>query len=258
MLATFDISNTRITIGFFDAAELRAHLTLAADARRTADEYGLLLSAFLREQGIARGDIEGAAVASVMPTLTGVFEQACRQMLRVRALVVGEATRSGIRLATRNPREVGADRIVNAIAVQHLHGSPAIVVDLDTATAFDVVAEDGSYAGSIIAPGLALSAEALAQNTSRLQRVQLSKPAAVVGKDTIGALQSGLVYGHVALIEGLVERIRAEIAQPNAVVVATGELAPLLSGETRCIDRIEPWLSLIGLRLFYERNQEDG
>jgi len=121
---------------------------------------------------------------------------------------------------------VGADRIVNAIAVQHLHGSPAIVVDLDTATSFDIVAPDGSYAGSVIAPGLALSAEALAQHTSRLQGVRLGKPSTVVGKDTIGALQAGLIYGHVALIEGLVERIRSEIEQPDAVVVATGELAP--------------------------------
>ncbi len=258
MLATFDISNTRITTGIFDGAELRAHFAAAADPRRTADEYGLLLSAFLQQEGIARGDIEGAAVASVVPTLTGTFQHVCSRVLHVRPLVVGEATRTGIRLATRNPREVGADRIVNAIAVQHLHGSPAIVVDLDTATAFDVVVPDGSYAGSVIAPGLALSAEALAQHTSRLQRVQLSKPATVVGKDTISALQAGLVYGHVALIEGLVERIRTEIARPDAVVVATGELAPLLAGETRCIERIEPWLSLIGLRLLYERNQEAG
>jgi type III pantothenate kinase len=258
MLATIDISNTRVTTGLFDGAEMRAHFAAAADARRTADEYALLLSAFLREEGIPRGDVRGAAIASVVPALTGVFEQVCSRVLRVRPLVVGDAARIGIRLATRNPREVGADRIVNAIAVQHLHGSPAIVVDLDTATAFDIVAPDGSYAGSVIAPGLALSAEALAQHTSRLQRVQLSKPTTIVGKDTIGAIQSGLIYGHIALIEGLVERIRSEIAQPTAVVVATGELAPLLAVETRCIDRIEPWLSLIGLRLFYERNQEAG
>jgi type III pantothenate kinase len=162
-----------------------------------------------------------------------------------------------MRIATQNPREVGPDRIVNALAAQHLVGSPVIVVDLDTATAFDVVAADGSYAGTVIAPGLALSAEALAQRTSRLQRVELVKPRSVIGKDTISAVQSGLVHGHSAMVEGLVARIRAELDAPTAPVVATGELGALIAAETGCIDRLEPALSLIGLRLFYERNQAE-
>ena len=255
MLATFDISNTRIKAGIFDGPELRATFSLAADVRRTADEYAVLLDGFLREERIPRREVHGAAIASVVPPLTGIFEQAASRLFRQQALVVGAAgTRAGIRIATQQPRELGADRIVNAIAVQHLHGSPAIVVDFDTATAFDVVAPDGSYAGTIIAPGLALAAEALFQHTSRLQRVELTKPKTAIGRDTISALLSGVVLGHVALVEGLIGRIRSELGSP-AVVVATGELAALVAAETSVVDRVEPWLTQIGLRLFYELNQ---
>lgn len=253
MLATFDISNTRIKAGIFDGADLRATFSLAADVRRTADEYAVLLAGLLREERIARGDIHGAAIASVVPPLTGIFEHVCGRLFRQPPLVVGAGTRAGIRIATQQPRELGADRIVNAIAVQHLHGSPAIVVDFETATAFDIVAADGSYSGTIIAPGLALAAEALFQHTSRLQRFELAKPKAVIGKDTVGALLSGAVLGHVALVEGLIARIQAELDGP-AVVVATGELAALVAEQTRCIDRVEPWLAHVGLRLFHELN----
>jgi len=254
VLATFDISNTRIKAGIFDGSELRTTFALAADVRRTADEYAVLLDGLLREERIQRREVLGAAIASVVPPLTGIFEQVCGRLFRQQALVVGAGTRAGIRIATQQPRELGADRIVNAIAVQHLHGSPAIVVDMETATAFDVVAADGSYAGTIIAPGLALAAEALFQHTSRLQRVELSRPKTVIGRDTVGALLSGVVLGHVALVEGLIGRIRAELGSP-AVVVATGELASLVASETSVVDRIEPSLALIGLRLFYELNR---
>jgi type III pantothenate kinase len=254
VLATFDISNTRIKAGIFDGQELRATFSLAADVRRTADEYAVLLDGFLREEQITRRQVHGAAIASVVPPLTGIFEQVCTRLFRQQPVVVGAGTRAGIRIATHQPRELGADRIVNAIAVQRLHGSPAIVVDFDTATSFDVVAADGSYAGTIIAPGLALGAEALVQHTSRLSRVELARPKTVIGRDTIGALLSGTVLGHVALVEGLIARIKAELGS-EAIVVATGELAALVAGETSVVDRIEPWLALIGLRLFYELNR---
>ncbi|MCC7367699.1 MAG: type III pantothenate kinase [Chloroflexi bacterium] len=258
MLATFDISNTRIKAGIFEREELRATFSLAADVRRTADEYAVLLDGFLREEGVARRDVQGAAIASVVPPLTGAFEQVCTRLFKRQALVVGgPGTRAGIRIATQQPRELGADRIVNAIAVQQLYGSPAIVVDFDTATSFDVVAADGSYAGAIIAPGLSLAAEALFQHTSRLQRFEVTHPRTVIGKDTVSALLSGAVLGHVAMIEGMIARVRAELGQP-AIVVATGELAALVAGETTVIDRIEPWLALVGLRLFYQRNEGHG
>ena len=254
MLATFDISNTRIKAGIFDGEDLRATFSLAAEVRRTADEYAVLLDGLLREERVQRRDIHGVAIASVVPPLTGIFEQVSGRLFRQQAVVVGHATRAGIRIATQQPRELGADRIVNAIAVQHLHGSPAIVVDVETATSFDVVAADGSYAGTVIAPGLALAAEALFQHTSRLQRVELTRPKSAIGRDTIGALLSGTVYGHVALVEGLLARIKAELGSP-AIVVATGELASLVAAETDAIDRVEPWLAHVGLRLFYELNR---
>ncbi|MGE3269132.1 MAG: type III pantothenate kinase [Chloroflexota bacterium] len=253
MLATFDISNTRIKAGIFEGDRLRATFSLAADVRRTADEYAVLLDGFLREERIGRKEVHGAAIASVVPPLTGTFEQVCTRLFHRPPLVVGAGTRAGIRIATQQPREVGADRIVNAIAVQRLYGSPAIVVDFDTATSFDIVAADGAYAGTIIAPGLALAAEALFQHTSRLQRFEFTKPKAVIGKDTISALVSGAVLGHVAMVEGLIARVRAELGAP-VIVVATGELASLVAAETQIIDRIEPWLALVGLRLFHELN----
>jgi type III pantothenate kinase len=254
VLATFDISNTRIKAGIFDGPDLRATFSLAADVRRTTDEYAVLLDGLLREERIGRRDVHGVAIASVVPPLTGLIEQVCERLFRQPPLVVGAGTRAGIRIATQQPRELGADRIVNAIAVQHLHGSPAIVVDLETATAFDVIGADGSYAGTVIAPGLALASEALFQHTSRLQRVELTKPKAVIGKDTATALLSGAVFGHVALVEGLIARIKAELGG-SAVVVATGELASLVAGQTASIDRVEPWLAHEGLRLFYELNR---
>jgi type III pantothenate kinase len=254
VLATFDISNTRIKAGVFDGDQLQATFSLAADVRRTADEYAVLLDGFLREERIPRQEVHGAAIASVVPPLTGTFEAVCTRLFRERALVVGgPGTRAGIRIATQQPRELGADRIVNAIAVRRLYGGPAIVVDFDTATSFDVVATDGAYIGTIIAPGLTLAAEALFQHTSRLQRFEVTHPKAVIGKDTVSALLSGAVLGHVAMIEGLIARIRAELGQP-ATVVATGELAQLVAGETTVIDRIEPWLALVGLRLFHDLN----
>lgn len=256
MLAAIDISNTRVTVGLFEDARLRAHASFAADTHRTVDDYSLLLASYFREEELPREHVNGAVVSSVVPPLTDLFAQVCLRVLGVMPLVVGSATRTGIRIATQNPREVGADRIVNALAVQALYGSPAIVVDLDTATAFDVVAADGSYAGSVIAPGLALGAEALAQRTARLQRVHLVRPKSVIGRDTITALQSGLIYGHVAMVEGIVGRIRAELHALGAPVIATGDLAPVLAAETSSITGIEPWLTLIGLRLFYNRNLE--
>jgi type III pantothenate kinase len=254
VLATFDISNTQIRAGIFDGVEPRATFSWAADVRRTVHEYAVLLDSGLHEEGLSRRDIHGAAIGSVVPPLTGVFEQLSERLFRQRPVVVGVATRTAIRIATHQPREVGADRIANAIAVQRLHGSPAIVVDFDTATSFDVVAADGSYAGTVIAPGLTLATEALFQHTSRLARVELTKPRAVIGKDTAGALLSGAVFGHVAMVEGLIARIRAELGEP-AIVVATGDLAALVADQTSSIDRIEPWLTLIGLRMFYELNQ---
>jgi type III pantothenate kinase len=257
VLATFDVSNTRITLGLLEGEAVRATCALAADPHRTADEYALLVAGFLRERGLTPEQIASAVVASVVPPLTETIGHVCRRVFLTRPLVVGAGTRTGIRISTRNPREVGPDRIVNAVAAIHLHGSPAIVVDFDTATVFDVIAADGSYAGCAIAPGLSLAAEALVRQASLLPRVELCAPDTAVGRDTASALQSGVVLGHCALVEGMVARIRLEIGE-QSVVVATGDLAPLIAAGVPAIQHVAPHLSLLGLRLIHELNAREG
>ncbi|HVA24885.1 MAG TPA: type III pantothenate kinase, partial [Chloroflexota bacterium] len=222
---------------------------------RPAEEYAFLLSGLLAQEGINREHVDSVALASVVPPLTERFEQLCERLFGRKALVVGAGARTGVHVATHNPREVGTDRILNAAAAFHLFGGPLIVLDFGTATVFDVVGEDGAYLGTAMAPGLAVSAEALFQAASRLHRVDLVRPRSVVGKDSATALQAGIIFGHVAMVEGMVARIRAETGGCSRVI-ATGELAPLVAAETAIVDHVEPHLSLIGLRLLHELNQD--
>lgn len=253
MLIAFDVSNSRVGVGLFDGDQLAESFGMSTDVRRTPDEYSALLGAMLAERRIAPETITAAVVGSVVPPVTEAFSQLCAQRLGIQAMCVGAGTRTGIRIATHNPREVGTDRIVNAVAAHRLYGGPAIVVDLSTATAFDVVGADGTYLGSVIAPGLALSAEALFQQTSRLPRVDLTRPRSTVGKDTTSAVQAGLVYGHIAMVQGMLARIRAETGF-GGTVVGTGELATLIAEDVPEMSHIQPHLTLIGLRLIHELN----
>jgi type III pantothenate kinase len=255
LLAALDVSNTRVSVGVFDGPDLRTAFVLAADARWTADVYRVLLAGALREEGLRPEAIRHAVLACVLPPLTEPLEQVCGRLFGTRPLLIGApGVRTGIRIAALNPREVGPDRVANAVAAYELARGPATVVDFGTVTVFDAVGADGAYLGSAIAPGLALSAEAVFAHTSRLQRVELAPPRSVVGKDTVAALQSGLVYGHAALVDGMVARIAAELGQ-RAPVIATGELAPLVASVATSIDRVEPRLTLTGLRLLFERNR---
>jgi type III pantothenate kinase len=256
MLAVFDIGNAYVSAGVFDGDRLQGAFKLASDVRRPAEEYAFLLSGLLAQEGVNPEDIEGVAIASVVPPLTEPFEELAQRVFGRKALVVGAGTRTGVHVAMHNPREVGADRILNGAAAFHLYGGPLIVLDFSsTATSFDVVGPDGAYLGAATAPGLALSAEALFSAASRLHRVDLVRPRCVVGKDSVAALQSGIVLGHIAMVEGMVARIRAETAA-RSQVIATGELAALVAGETKVVDHVEPHLSLIGLRLLWELNQK--
>ena len=257
MLAVFDIGNAYVSAGVFQDDRLRAAFKLASDVRRPAEEYAFLLAGLVAQEGLDRAAVEGVAIASVVPPLTERFAQLSQQVFGCRPLIAGAGTRTGVHVAMHNPREVGTDRILNAIAGFHLHGGPLIVIDFGTATSFDVVGSEGAYLGSATAPGLALSAEALFQAASRLHRVDLVRPRCVVGKDSASALQSGIILGHTALVEGMVARIRAETGAASQVV-ATGELAPLIAAETQVIDHVEPHLSLIGLRLLWDLNREQG
>jgi type III pantothenate kinase len=255
VLIALDVSNTRVGVGLFDGDRLAQSFSLSTDVRRTPDEYSALLSVMLLEREVRPGCITAAVIGSVVPPVTEALAQLCARRLDVRPLCVGAGTRTGIRIATHNPRELGTDRVVNAVAAHRLYGGPATVVDFSTATSFDVVGADGTYLGSVIAPGLALSAEALFQQTSRLPRVDLAMPRAVVGKDTTSALQSGLVYGHISMVRGMIERIHAETGDSGSVI-ATGELASLLACQAPEINHLEPHLTLIGLRLIYELNRD--
>jgi len=254
MLLAVDVGNTNITIGVFDGSKLKATWRVATGVHRMPDEYASLLLNLFERQGIDASKITDAILCSVVPPLAGVFEEMCRRYLKVSPLVIEAGVKTGVRISMDNPREVGADRIVNAVAAHHLYGGAVIVIDLGTATTFDAVSEEGDYLGGAIAPGIAIATEALFARTAVLPRVELTHPKRAIGRNTVAAMQSGIVFGYAGLIEGIVGRIREEL-NGKAKVVATGGYAELLARETSVIDEINPDLTLIGLRLIYEMNK---
>jgi len=258
MLLALDIGNTNVTIGVFDGQELRATWRIATNLERLADEYAVLMLGLLRNENIEVSSVTQAIMASVVPDLAPVFEQLCRRYFGIDALVVGTGTRTGVRILYDNPREVGADRIVDVVAALHLYGPPPlIIVDFGTATVFDAVSAEGDYLGGAIAPGIGISSEALFERAAKLYRVELERPKSAIGKNTAGAIQSGTLFGYVGLIEGMVARFKAELGGA-ARVVATGGWAELLSKETSVFDAVDPNLTLTGLRLIHEAHMRAG
>jgi type III pantothenate kinase len=256
MLLAIDVGNTTITIGLFDGERLRATWRVATERRRLVDEYALSLLGLLNVEGVDVTEIRHASLASVVPDLVPVFEALCRQHLGVEPLVVGTGTRTGIRILYDSPRDVGTDRVADVVGAVNLYGPPPlIVVDLGTALVFDAISEEGDYLGGALAPGIHIAAEALADRAAKLYPVELTRPASAIGKNTVSALQSGLLFGYVGLIEGMVERFRQELGG-GARVVATGGWAELIARETAVIDVVDPDLTLHGLRLIYEANRE--
>jgi type III pantothenate kinase len=253
MLLAIDIGNTNITLGLWDGAAWRLQWRLSTIQRQTVDEYGIYLKMLLREVGMA-DRVDRVVFSSVVPPLTRTFAAVSQRYLDREAMQV-TAANAGIEIATEDPAEVGADRLVNAVAAYHLVRQAAIVVDMGTATTLDLITDDGALAGVVIAPGLELAADALAGRAARLGRVALEAPPHVLGRNTIHAVQSGLIYGNTALIEGMVARLRVEAKLPHAVVIGTGGLMRLIAPHTTVIDQIEPWLTLSGLRLIAERGQ---
>lgn len=254
MLLAIDIGNTNISLGVFAGDKLKATWRMATGIHRMADEYAALLLNMLERQNIAPSQIRGVVLCSVVPPLITVFEEVCRRYIEVLPLVVEAGIKTGVRILMDNPREVGPDRIVNAAAAHRLYGGPVIVIDLGTAITFDAVSKDGDYLGGAIAPGIAIATEALFNRTAMLPRVELVRPKKAIGRSTIAAMQSGIVYGYGALIEGMVNRIRQEL-EGEVKVVATGGYADLLARETSAIQVVNPDLTLIGLRLIYEMNR---
>jgi type III pantothenate kinase len=254
MLLAIDIGNSLVHAGVFDGSRLATTVRVASDTRRLADEYGLTLASILRLKGIDPSQITAACLCSVVPPLTVVLDQVCRSFFNVTPLIVTAGVRTGLRILYDNPRDVGADRIVDAVAAIELYGRPVIVVDFGTATVFDAVSRDGEYLGGAIAPGIQVAAEALFLNTSQLRRVELVAPKSAIGQNTTAAMQSGLVLGYADLVTGIVRRFKALLGQ-DARVIGTGGLAQVIAKEAEVFDAINPDLTLIGLQLIYQMNQ---
>jgi type III pantothenate kinase len=255
MLLAIDIGNTNIKLGIFDGDRLKATWNLATGIHRTSDEYGGVLLNLMERKKVLPSKITGVALCGVVPPLLSTFVELCKKYLNTEPLVVEAGVKTGMRIRLDNPREAGSDRVVDAVAAQNLYGKPVIIIDLGTATTFDVVSKEGDYLGGAIAPGIVIATEALYTRTAALPRIGLSHPKQVIGKNTISAMQSGIIFGYIGLIEGMIQRIEQELGS-KAKVVATGGQAYPLAEEIPAIDVINPDLTLIGLRLIYEMNKE--
>lgn len=253
MLLAADVGNTEIVLGVFRGPDLEHTWRLSTQAERTPDELALTLSGFLAQRGMAfESQVTGLVVASVVPDVTATIREMAGRYFPFPPVIVGPGVKTGVPILTDNPREVGADRVVNALAAHTLTGGPAVVVDFGTATNFDVVSAKGEFVGGVIAPGMQASAASLFSRTARLTRVELSAPPDVVGKSTVEAIQSGLIFGTAGEVDAIVTRIRDVL--PGATAIATGGLAPVVLPHTTSIDRHEPWLTLEGLRMVFEKN----
>ena len=254
MLLTIDIGNTNLTLGLYEGDKLGAHWRLATDHKRMPDEYGLQFLGLLQNAGKTLDEITGISLASVVPPLTGRVLQACREYLKQEPLVVDAGVKTGIKIRYEDPRAVGADRVCDAVAVMKLYGGPACVVDFGTATSFNALTKDGEYLGGAITAGINLAAEALFTHAAKLPHIDLQVPPSVIGRNTVHAMQSGLLFGYVSMVEGMVARFRSELGS-DMKVIATGGLAEVVAKETKVIDIIAPWLTLEGLRILWNLNQ---
>ena len=253
MLLTIDVGNTNITLGLYEGDTLGPRWRIATDHQNMPDQYGLQFMGMLNHAGIKVAQLTGICLASVVPPLTGIVVEACRKYLEKDPLVVDAGTKTGVSILYEDPRAVGADRIVDAAAVQKLYGGPACVVDFGTGTTFDAISEAGEYLGGAIAPGINIAAEALFSRGAKLMRVDLQRPPSPIGRNTTHALQSGLLFGYVGLVEGLVARFREELG-PKMKVIATGGLAEIVAKESEVLEIIAPWLTLDGLHIIWGLN----
>lgn len=254
MLLAIDIGNSNIVIGIFQGEKLQADWRIATDLHRTADEYAAILLNLIPRMGIEGSMVNEAIMCSVVPHLEVAFGTLCRRYFGIAPLVVEAGVKTGVRVFTDNPREVGADRVVNAAAAHKLYGGPVIVIDFGTATTFDAVSAEGDYLGGAIAPGINIAAEALFTRTAKLPQVEPVRPKHSIGRNTVTAIQSGLFFGYIGMVEGIVARIKQELGG-EARTVATGGYADIMAQETPVIQAVNPHLTLIGLRLIHELNR---
>jgi type III pantothenate kinase len=259
VLLAIDVGNTNIVLGVFDGNELRWSWRLATHRERTSDELGILVSELFVHVDLPRERISGVILSSVVPPLTRPVTEMCQRYFSRKALVVDPATNSGMTVLYEPKTDVGADRVVNAVAAYELYGrprsTPLVVVDFGTATTFDAITAGGEYLGGVICPGVQISADALFQRAARLPRVDVQRPATVIGRTTVTSMQSGLFFGYVGMVDGIVARMRGELGAPRAVCVGTGGLAEIIAAETDTIEEVNPDLTLLGLKMIWQRNK---
>ena len=255
MLLAVDVGNTQTVLGLYDGDELVEHWRVATEAERTGDEIAALVVRLLELRELGFEDMDGVALSSTVPSLVRSYEELADRYAHAALLVIGPGTKTGIPILFDDPRQVGPDRIVNAVSARERYGAPCIVVDFGTSTNFDVVSPEGEYVGGVLAPGIETSMDALFARAARLVKVDYVEPPSVIGKTTVAGLQSGLVYGFAGQVDGIVGAIRRELDAPHARVVATGGLAELVAAHSATIEEVDPFLTLEGLRLVWELNR---
>ncbi|MBP2242603.1 type III pantothenate kinase [Cytobacillus eiseniae] len=255
MLFVFDIGNTNMVLGVYEGDILQYHWRIETNRSKTEDEYGMLIKSLFDHVNLKFSSIDGIIISSVVPPIMNALERMCHKYFHVKPLIVGPGMKTGLNIKYENPREVGADRIVNAIAAIHDYGSPLVIVDFGTATTYCYVNEHKQYMGGAIAPGIGISTEALYSRAAKLPRIEIVRPDDIIGKNTVSAMQAGILFGYVGQVEGIVKRMK-DRSKGNPTVIATGGLAKLIADESTIIDVVDPFLTLKGLQLIYKRNMD--
>ncbi|WP_026477002.1 type III pantothenate kinase [Alkaliphilus transvaalensis] len=257
MLLVFDVGNTNIVLGVYREKELVDFWRIATDKNKTSDEYGMLIHQLFQHGGLDTKEVKDVIISSVVPNIMYSLEHTVRKFFEIEPMVVGPGIKTGMNIKYDNPKQVGADRIVNAVAAYEKYGGPLIIVDFGTATTFCAISENGDYLGGTISPGIKISSDALFQQAAKLPRVELIKPGKVICKNTVNSIQSGIIYGYVGLVEYIIRKMMVEIKSKNVKVIATGGLSSLIASETEYIHVVDKFLTLEGLNIIYDRNKDE-